>query len=263
MPRREATPCRRRPKPSPRSEPSSRRLGPAGAARPQWPRPWRRFSRRAVRIAGWTTRWSPSTSPLTTRRSAGVRAPRRDGVADSRRAPAHLTLRQDRLDYDARFDGLFPPSPTQRSPPRDPGHLQSKQPSSRQHHLLKAVSRGPGLPAQQQPHQALFFLHFVALLVNALSAAVRGPWPTGAARAPLYRKSECRALSERILETSGAQPPAVQMAVVQQFDRSSPAASQDPRASRPVRNGLRQLLSPECQRVGVAVPDLRKVSSRE
>jgi transposase len=119
-------------------------------------------------------------------------------------------LRQEQIDYDARCDGLFPLiTNTALSPQAILDIYKSKQPLvERQHHLLKAVQAGvPVFLKNSSRIEALFFLHFVALLVNALlERQVRGAMADrGIKRLPLYpEERECRAPSaERILETFG------------------------------------------------------------
>jgi transposase len=116
-------------------------------------------------------------------------------------------LRQDQVDYDARCDGLFPLiTNTALSSQEILDIYKSKQPLvERQHHLLKAVQAGvPVYLHSSSRIEALFFLHFVALLVNALlERQVRQAMADrGIKRLPLYpEERECRAPSaERILE---------------------------------------------------------------
>ena len=116
-------------------------------------------------------------------------------------------LRQDQLDYDARCDGLFPLiTNTGLSSQEILDIYKSKQPLvERQHHLLKAVQSGvPVYLHSSSRIEALFFLHFVALLVNALlERQVRQAMANrGIKRLPLYpEERECRAPSaERVLE---------------------------------------------------------------
>jgi len=118
------------------------------------------------------------------------------------------TLRQEQIDYDARCDGLFPLiTNTALSPQAILDIYKSKQPLvERQHHLLKAVQAGvPVFLKNISRIEALFFLHFVALLVNALveRQVRRTMAERGIKRLPLYPEDrECRAPSaERILET--------------------------------------------------------------
>jgi transposase len=120
------------------------------------------------------------------------------------------TLRQDQIDYDARCDGLFPLiSNTALSPQQILEIYKSKQPLvERQHHVLKAVQSGvPVFLHSASRIEALFFLHFVALLVNALleRQVRRAMAERGIKALPLYAEErECRAPSaERILETFG------------------------------------------------------------
>ena len=121
------------------------------------------------------------------------------------------TLRQDQIEYDARCDGLFPLiSNTALSPQEILDIYKSKQPLvERQHHLLKAVqSAVPVFLHSSSRIEALFFLHFVALLVNALleRQVRRAMAQRGIKKLPLYPEDrECRAPSaERILETFGS-----------------------------------------------------------
>jgi transposase len=121
------------------------------------------------------------------------------------------TLRQEQIDYDARCDGLFPLiTNTALSPQQILESYKSKQPLvERQHHLLKAVQSGvPVFLHSNSRIEALFFLHFVALVVNALlERQVRQAMATrGINTLPLYAEErECRAPSaERILETFGS-----------------------------------------------------------
>lgn len=118
------------------------------------------------------------------------------------------TLRQEQIDYDARCDGLFPLiTNTALSPQAILDIYKSKQPLvERQHHLLKAVQAGvPVFLKNSSRIEALFFLHFVALLVKALleRQVRRAMADRGIKRLPLYPEDrECRAPSaERILET--------------------------------------------------------------
>lgn len=120
------------------------------------------------------------------------------------------TLRQDQIEYDARCDGLFPLiSNTSLSPQEILDIYKSKQPLvERQHHLLKAVQSGvPVFLHSSSRIEALFFLHFVAMLVNALleRQVRRAMAERGIKELPLYPEDrECRAPSaERILETFG------------------------------------------------------------
>ncbi|HSD29926.1 MAG TPA: transposase, partial [Vicinamibacteria bacterium] len=112
-------------------------------------------------------------------------------------------LRQDQIDYDARCDGLFPFITNTALSSQE---ILSKQPLvDRQHHLLKAVQSGvPVYLHSSSRIEALFFLHFVALLLNALfERQVRQAMADrGIKRLPLYpEERECRAPSaERILE---------------------------------------------------------------
>jgi len=137
-------------------------------------------------------------------------------------------LRQDRLDYDARCDGLFPLiTNTTLSPQEILDIYKSKQPLvERQHHLLKAVQSGvPVFLHSSSRIEALFFLHFAALLVNALleRQVRRAMAGRGIKSLPLYpEERECRAPSaERILETFGSLQRHLLCkdgAVVQRFD---------------------------------------------
>ena len=119
-------------------------------------------------------------------------------------------LRQEQIDYDARCDGLFPLiTNTTLSPQEILDSYKSKQPLvERQHHLLKAVQSGvPVFLHSASRIEALFFLHFVGLLVNALlERQVRQAMAEcGIKRLPLYPEDrECRAPSaERILDVFG------------------------------------------------------------
>lgn len=120
-------------------------------------------------------------------------------------------LRQAQIDYDARCDGLFPLiTNTTLSPKEILAIYKSKQPLvERQHHLLKAVQSGvPVFLHSSSRIEALFFLHFVALLLNALlERQVRQAMAArGIKRLPLYPEDrDCKAPSaERILETFGS-----------------------------------------------------------
>lgn len=121
------------------------------------------------------------------------------------------SLRQEQIDYDARCDGLFPLiTNTTLSPKEILAIYKSKQPLvERQHHLLKAVQSGvPVFLHRSSRIEALFFLHFVALLINALlERQVRQAMAARRIkRLPLYPEDrDCRAPSaERILETFGS-----------------------------------------------------------
>ena len=121
------------------------------------------------------------------------------------------SLRQEQIDYDARCDGLFPlVTNTTLSPKEILAIYKSKQPLvERQHHLLKAVQAGvPVFLHSSSRIEALFFLHFVALLLNALlERQVRHAMAArGIKKLPLYPEDrDCRAPSaERILETFGS-----------------------------------------------------------
>jgi len=118
------------------------------------------------------------------------------------------TVRQQQVDYDARCDGLFPLITNAKLRPREILDVyKSKQPLvERQHHLLKAVQSGtPVFLHSSSRIEALFFLHFIALLVSALlERQVRRAMAARAIqRIPLYpEERECRAPSaERILAT--------------------------------------------------------------
>jgi len=121
------------------------------------------------------------------------------------------TLRQDQIDYDARCDGLFPLiTNTALSPQQILEIYKSKQPLvERHHHLLKAVQSGVPVSLHSSSRiEALFFLQFVALVVNALlERQVRQAMAKrGINTLPLYAEQrECRAPSaQRILETFGS-----------------------------------------------------------
>jgi transposase len=118
------------------------------------------------------------------------------------------TLRQDRIEYDARCDGLFPLiTDSALSPQEVLAAYKSKQPLvERQHHLLKTIQAGvPVLLHSPSRIEALFFLHFLALLVKALleRQVRRAMVDRDIPQLPLYpEERECRAPSaERILET--------------------------------------------------------------
>lgn len=121
------------------------------------------------------------------------------------------SLHQEQIDYDARCDGLFPLITNTALSPKEILHIyKSKQPLvERQHHLLKAVQSGvPVFLKSISRIEAFFFLHFVALLLNALlERQVRQAMAArGIKRLPLYPEDrDCRAPSaERILETFGS-----------------------------------------------------------
>ena len=121
------------------------------------------------------------------------------------------TLRQDQIAYDVLCDGLFPLITNTTLSPREILEIyKSKQPLvERQHHILKAIQSGvPVFLKSISRIEALFFLHFVALLVNALleRQVRRAMKQRGIERIPLYpEERECRAPSaERILEIFGS-----------------------------------------------------------
>jgi transposase len=120
------------------------------------------------------------------------------------------TLREDQIAYDARCDGLFPLiTNTTLSPREILERYKSKQPLvERQHHVLKAIQSAVPLFLKNIARiEALFFLHFVALMVSALleRQVRRAMKERGIERIPLYpEERECRAPSaERILEIFG------------------------------------------------------------
>jgi transposase len=137
-------------------------------------------------------------------------------------------LRQDQIAYDARCDGLFPLITNTALAPRDILECyKSKQPLvERQHHVLKAIQSGvPVLLKNESRIEAVFFLHFVALIVSALleRQVRRAMADRGVKRLPLYPEDrECRAPSaERILEVfAGLQRSLLRKdgQIVQRFD---------------------------------------------
>jgi transposase len=114
-------------------------------------------------------------------------------------------LRQHQIDYDARCDGMFPLiTNTALSAQAILDIYKSKQPLvERQHHLLKAVQAGVPVWLKSIGRvEALFFLHFVALLLNALlERQVRTAMADrGIKRLPLYRRAEDGRGSRRLGE---------------------------------------------------------------
>jgi transposase len=139
------------------------------------------------------------------------------------------TVRQEQIAYDSLCDGLFPLITNESISPQELlDAYKSRQPLvERQHHILKTLQATVPIYLKSISRiEALLFLSFVALLVNALleRAVRRAMERRGIKKLPLYPEERaCRTPSaERILEIFGPAQRALlynkRGALIQRFD---------------------------------------------